>query len=152
MRIFLFVLILASCAHYPKATLLSVITKDPEASIQTFPVKTRSDAKRIIQNRHNYLRILFEQSVDPYYGKPKWSEECLKANRIGSIKEDKHSVILWSELVIKDNKEGYCPGEKDSKTANVLLVFCEGDDKVQEFKFSSNLNFNPHGTLICPKD
>lgn len=150
MRFTLLILILlSSCASKPKTSLLGLLAKDPQASMQSHPAKSRMDAKRIIQNRQNYLRILFEQSVDPYYGKPKWSDECLSANRIGSIEEAKESIVLWSQLILKDQKEGFCPGDKEAKASHVLMVYCEGSGTVQEYKFSAEIQFNLKEIQFC---
>lgn len=145
-------LILQSCSHTPKKSLLKLISKDPEASFKTYPANSPIEARRIIQNKFNFLRMLFEQSYDPYYGKPKWAENCLKANTIGSIIESEESIYLHSKLILKDNKEGFCPEDKDTVESNVLMVFCKNSSAVQEYRFSQRVKFDPGSISLCTKN
>lgn len=143
--------ILFSCAHQPKKSLQSYILQDGSAQHQKIRVKDKTEARRIIHNKYNYLKILFEQSVDPYYGQPKWSASCLAENNIGSVVENDVVIFNLSSLVLKDGKEGFCSSEKNSERKNILYVFCTGDDSVNEYRWNSKIVINPENVDFCKK-
>jgi hypothetical protein len=109
----------------------SVASPPTNAIIRHIPVDSSEQAKKIIENHVRYLRMLFEQSRDPYYGTPKWSEECLKANVVGERMNAGSSFSSASTLIL-DSKgtPGHCKGESH----RVIMLFCSGAKEVQEIK------------------
>lgn len=91
--------------------------------------------------------MLFEQSRDPYYGTPKWPEECLKANVIGERKSVGAALISVSQLVL-DSKglPGHCAGTSHT----VVMLYCDGQSVIQELKIPNPppAGFNP--VSLCP--
>lgn len=72
---------------------------------------SRKDIEHKLQNRFNYLRMLFEQSTDPYFGNKRWAESCLKENHWSEVKKTDKGMFLVAHLFLNSNKEaGYCPG------------------------------------------
>lgn len=109
----------------------SVASAPSNAIIRRIPVDSSEQAKKVIENHVRYLRMLFEQSRDPYYGTPKWSDECLKANVVGE-RLDVGSSFSSSSTLILDSKgaPGHCKGESHA----VIMLFCSGAKEVQEIK------------------
>ena len=118
-------------------TPVGAATAVPEdVTIKKIAVESRDQAKKVLGNHQRYLKLLFEQSRDPYYGKFKWSEDCLKKNVIGTIVETKTSLLVQSELLLDSTrKPGVCVGKRYSYG----MIFCDGADHVNEFSI-------PHGT------
>lgn len=114
----------------------SVASLPSHAVVRRIPVDSSDQAKKVIENHVRYLRMLFEQSRDPYYGTPKWSEACLKANVIGDRIELEQSFSSTSTLIL-DSKgtAGHCKGE----TYSVIMLFCAGSNEVQEIKVPQSL-------------
>jgi hypothetical protein len=89
---FLGLLILSSCTtRIPLGAMR-------DALIRKYPVNDRTEALALIQSRYNYLKLLFEQSREPYYGENKWTEECLKENVVGPIEDNNSSISMNSGL------------------------------------------------------
>lgn len=101
------------------------------AKIHTIAVSSKKEARAVIENKIRFLNILFEQSQDPYYGKLKWSEDCLKQNKIGKL-EIGDSLMLASSILYldSDGNPGLCSG----KLFNVTLVYCYANNAVKEIK------------------
>ena len=118
---------------------------------RTIPVADRKAAKAYLQNQVNYLKILFEQSKDPYYGQPKWTEECLKTNRIGEIENFDGGLLVLSDLLLdEEGNPGFCPeAPEESFRAYSLLLYCEPQKQVQEMKIRYEDGLVLKGTDLC---
>lgn len=89
-------------------------------------------ANKWVQNKINFLGNIFEQSRDPYYGTPQWSEKCLEENLIGQIIATNHSLRSDSVLYLNQSGEaGFCEGQR----YNYVLLVCKGEDFVREYRF-----------------
>lgn len=83
------------------------------------------DGKSFIQRKHRYYELLFEQHRDPYYGTPRWSENCLKENVIGKVVEKNNMIMLSSDLYLNaDGEAGYCPEHSQAKKYRIIYLAC----------------------------
>ena len=112
----LFILsLLISCASSLEKKLpanTTVITKEHASA---------KEARNFVRNKWNYLFLLFEQSHDPYYGTPRWQEECLKKNTIGKIHENKGNLAFLSRFLLDEKKE---PGHCEGVDTEVIFLYC----------------------------
>jgi len=117
------------------------------AAVRRIPVDSKDQAKKVIENHVRYLRLLFEQSRDPYYGTPKWSDECLKANEIGESAAAGAALLSVSNLILDSKSQpGHCKGVSHT----VVMLYCDGQKEVQEIKIPNPppAGFGPRG--LCP--
>lgn len=111
-----------------KTVLLLLLTacasgEKPVAGIERHQRKfsTPNEAQNFISNKARYLTLLFEQSHDPYYNTPKWSEDCLARNQIGKVENRNGHVVFRSRLLLDSQGEaGNCNG----KPMDVIYVQC----------------------------
>lgn len=123
---FLFFLIL-SCSGVPKKD------QDSRAPHKVHTFMTVREAQNYITNKSRYLNLLFEQSHDPYYNTPKWSEECLQRNRIGKIVNQNSAYYLSNHLVLSPSGDsGQCQGID----THVIYLQCGESATVNEFHCS----------------
>jgi hypothetical protein len=142
----LFFLVACSMAE----TLEKRVEKAGPLVMKSIPVKSRSEANKYIQNQRNYLILLFEQSRDPYYGVPKWKDECLKANRIGDIIETQSAIVLSSRLYLDPKgNPGFCFGDPAIVYGQQIIVYCEGDNVVKDMSFKTTKGLDHTKYKIC---
>ncbi len=117
---------------------------------KSIPVFSRLEAKKYIQNQRNYLVLLFEQSRDPYYGTPKWSEECLRENIIGDVKEERQHIIFSSMLYFdKTGSAGFCSVNKSASAGQRIVIYCEGDKNVKDMSVLTTNELNLEKFNLC---
>lgn len=139
-----------SYACTTRPSYLSTIKSNPKIKIKVHDIHTPKDAQYFIQNQLNFLGLLFQQSRDPYYGTPKWSEKCLKENVIGKIKHSPDG--FWVESVLYLDASGF-PGhcsETMGATESVLIfVFCQKEANLLEIKYPMIEKLNSMNTNLC---
>lgn len=118
-----FLFLLFSCATARK-------TSFPEnAEIKVREFSSPKEAQNFIRNKSNYLKLLFEQSFDPYYGTPKWPLDCLAKNKISGVEEAQGNVFFSSELIQNPSGEaGFCEGN----LRDVIFLQCKDEPRVYE--------------------
>lgn len=117
---YFFFFLLFSCATAKLPTTAKVTEKN---------FSTAEEARHFVKNRLTYLRLLFEQSFDPYYNTPKWDPACLVANQIGKLQEKNGSLWFVSRLFLNENGDvGFCSG----KMTEITLLHCPGEKKTYE--------------------
>lgn len=103
------------------------------------PVASAKEARHHIQNKLNFLTMLFAQSRDPYYGTPKWTLDCLKENKIGQLEETKNGIQAISELYLgSDGSPGFCPGSPEATKSSLVYVYCFDQDSLWEIRDDEN--------------
>lgn len=124
-KLIILALFTVACSNLPKY-----------AAVKKIPAKTEKDASFVIQNQLNFLTMLFEQSRDPYYGVPKWTEKCLKENKIGSIVKIKNGIQAVSELYFdQSGSPGHCSDSSVTVAKGYLIyLYCDKQTEVQEIK------------------
>lgn len=113
--------------------------------VNSYPAENFPEARKVITLKTNYMRLLFEQSYEPSFGIPKWTDECLKANRIGPAQIEGSEIFSISELFVHFNGSlGHCEEGPRVFKAHHILVYCPVYKEVIEYKFSYDptLNFN----------
>ena len=118
-----------------------------DAKVRTIDVSSAEQAKKVIDNHVRFLKLLFEQSRDPYYGKLKWSEECLKANQVGERIEVGDSMVSNSTLLL-DSRGG--PGNCGGTSHAVIMLYCPGAKEVHEIKFAGPVSSGLGPEEYCP--
>jgi hypothetical protein len=125
------ILIAASCSTY-KESILNVAEQTKYSVIKKTPATSKEEAANILQKRFNYLTLMYEQSRDPYYGHPKWSEYCLKMTKIGSVTKNE-GVTSVSELYVDGNgNPGFCPEDPMAIHAFEVGFYCEIEQTVYQ--------------------
>jgi hypothetical protein len=111
---------------------------------KSIPVSTRDEARKVINNKINFIKMIFEQSTDPYFGTPRWSEYCLKLNSIGTPIETTNGIQVFSTLVLNSVGEpGYCSDAETQTRSHVVYIYCEGSKRVLEITY-------PFGPVTTP--
>ncbi len=100
----------------------------------------------MIRRRQRYLEILYEQSIEPYYGTPKWPEACLRETQIGKIVNGLAVSMLY--LDAKGNPGG-CPGTEGSRKIFMVMVYCPEKKSVRELQFDYNLDLVFELAALC---
>jgi hypothetical protein len=138
--------LLASCSSVS----LEKQLKDVPGTITHKRILPEAEARKKIMSHRNYLHFLFEQSRDPYYGTPKWSEECLTANQIGQVIEDKNQIALISELFLNSQGDaGYC-NEFDGRYAGYdVWVYCRNSGELLDMTFQKQSGVVPRVGQLC---
>ena len=103
------------------------IPKDAKVTSKTF--SSPAEARNFVRNKWNYINILYEQSRDPYYGTPRWPEECLKRHEFGKISDHFGNTFFLSRLLLNDKDE---PGDCNGKAADVAYLQCKDESSVRE--------------------
>ncbi len=130
---------LISCAQLPKT-----------AKIRRIPVTGEAQAQAVIGNQIGFLKDLFKQSYDPYYHLPKWEAQCLAANQIGDLPKASAALKSVSELWLKNNEAGYCPGKDGSVHSYVIFEYCPGEGAVVEVKVPVQEGLALKDASVCP--
>jgi hypothetical protein len=117
-----------------------------KTTMKEIEVDSGEQAKKIITNRIRYLNLLFEQSRDPYYGKLKWSPECLASNKVGKLEESEGSLFFRSQLYLDDKgREGVCKGA----LSEVIMSYCKNEKVVRETKTQLDLKAKKTVKDLC---
>jgi hypothetical protein len=132
---FLAFLMFSGCAGKGKGRSVQDILKLEQGQVRKIPVASRDEARKIMGNHLNFLKLLFEQSHDPYYGKPRWSVECLQINQVGEIIESSTSLQSLSTLLLGPNGHaGHCSENDAVKKSHLIYVWCESSPELIELK------------------
>jgi hypothetical protein len=144
------VLSLISCSSVPKKKNWQQLDARPGYQIKSIPVVSRAEALKVIGNKLNFIKMIFEQSLDPYFGTPRWSEACLEINRLGEIVTTEKEIQSSSLLILNASGEpGYCNDRSDHVSTQVIYLYCEGDKHVLEIKFIHQGTNKKHEGMLC---
>ncbi len=125
------IFVAVSCSTH-KDGLLKLAQETKYSVIKKTPASSKEEAAKHLQNRFNYLTLMYEQSRDPYYGHPKWSEYCLKMTKIGSVTKS-DGVTSVSELYVDDKgNPGLCPEDPMAIHAFEIGYYCEQEKTVYQ--------------------
>jgi hypothetical protein len=148
-RYLLILLVLTSCASSKKDQLKSYKTL-PGYTEKMIPVASKDEARKVISNRTNFLKMIFEQTKDPYFGTLRWSEYCLSLNKIGLVTESPKGIQSISQLILNQNGEpGFCRDHVDHVPSRLILVYCEGMSAVIEIKLDNVIENNISSADLC---
>ena len=138
-RLYPLIFILVSCSAVP--------TLPRNRTIRKIPVDSRDQAVKVVDNHVRFLKMLFQQSRDPYYGKLKWPEECLKANQVGE-RIEVGEVLVSNSLLLLDSRG--VPGNCDGSKHTVIMLYCPGAKDVQDIRFPSPVLPRFRSEDYCP--
>lgn len=131
----LFSFVFAACSstgRAPAPSLQTALTGRAQ-NIISQPVSEIAEAEAILNRKKNYFRALFEQSFDPYYGTPKFDEQCLKENTIGEIFKTSGGIFLPMVLALDSKFEaGFCTSSKSLPISlnHMIYFFCSSSKSV----------------------
>lgn len=147
---YIILIILTSCASTKKVSIFDLAQNTKYSIVRKINASTTEEANKILQSRFNYLTLLFEQSRDPYYGQPKWSESCLRENIIGAIAKNKSELVSVSQLYV-DGKggPGFCPENPYALKAYEVSFYCEKEQTVYQITIPSKENFDLKKVGLC---
>ena len=105
------------------------------------------------ESRRAFLLDFYRQSKDPYFGSNRWSDECLRRNRIGEITQNSNGVSFRSQLTADVNlKTGICT--QDSIDVVQLVGYCKSSRIFYDFvltgKNSDRFTFECPDKLVVP--
>ena len=130
--------------------LVSCATRLPGQLQKKIPVASSEEAGHVIQNKMNFLNMLFEQTRDPYYGVPKWTELCLKENKIGVIQKTKHGLQSVSELYLdQSDSPGQCPENPRATKKYLVYLYCSGSDSLLQILYPITTNAHELSNDLC---
>jgi hypothetical protein len=134
-RYLLPLLLLVSCSS--SKTNWNNLKNEANYRAKLIPVNSRDEARKVINNKVNFIKMLFEQSKDPYFGTPRWSNYCLEINKIGTVTESTKGIQAISVLVLNQTGDpGYCNDRPDQARSRLIYLYCDGMDNVMEIKQS----------------
>lgn len=140
---------LASCASSKKDQLKTFKTLRGYSE-KMIPAASKDEARKVINNRTNFLKMIFEQTKDPYFGTLRWSEYCLSLNKIGLVTESPKGIQSISKLILNQNGEpGFCRDHIDQVPSRLILVYCEGMSSVLEIKLDDLTENNISSVDLC---
>ena len=132
-----------------KEGLFQHVTKDAYL-VKFTPAPTYNDGQRIVTAKTHFIDIVFEQSREPVYGIPKWTDQCLKENKSGKIKYDEEKMYSVSEVYIHYNGSiGHCESAPHVFKAHYVVVYCPIYKEVIEYKFSYDPSLNFEDIDLC---
>jgi len=108
------------------------------------PAKDAAQARLVIANRHQYLKDFFTQSIDPYFGTPRWTEECLQRNRIGKVEAHGNQISLTSSLTF-DSRFNFGSCGQSARPGLQIYIYCENAASVIE---ANIVNENPSSRTL----
>jgi hypothetical protein len=117
-----FVIALAGCAS-PSALPLGL-------QVTTTDFASEQEASAYLGHQQKYFQLTFEQSHDPYYGTPRWSEDCLRDNQIGSIEKKGGHELIVSQFYYR-GAIGFCKQDVQVSLLRYVLVKCQGKAQVK---------------------
>ncbi len=129
-KFFLFVVLIVSCAHRPTGT--ETLAHTPPVKVKFVKVDNLERARVVMNNKLAYIRSIFEQSHDPYYGAEQWTEKCIKENVIGEIRETSQGLFANSKLYLNDQLEnGFCSNDPNAKPYHRVYYYCLGATEIK---------------------
>ena len=144
--IFCFVSLLLGCMSCSQSS-ISSRPNTPSPSVDLEKLLSQRQANRISQDvsgnpealallrrKQSYYKALFQQSFDPYYGTPKFSEECLQENSISEIVTTDRGAFLAMTLVLSPTGDaGYCSKSDIAGITRSHMVYlvCGSETRVQ---------------------
>jgi hypothetical protein len=136
-RLLLPLLILVSCSTTSK-TSWKTLKNEAKYQEKLIPVTSKDEARKVINNKVNFIKMLFEQSKDPYFGTPRWTEQCMSINKIGSVTEFPNGIQAISVLILDHTGEpGFCNDKPNQAQSSLIYLFCDGMKNVLEIKYPS---------------
>jgi hypothetical protein len=76
---------------------------------QLSKVESSNSSKAMVTNRHRYLKDLFQQSKDPYFGTDRWSADCMSRNKIYDLETNADGFKYRAQLTAsQDLRTGFC--------------------------------------------
>jgi hypothetical protein len=143
-------LALTACSSVHKTSIFDLAKNTQYSNIKSIKATNEDEARRVLQGRYNYLTLMFEQSRDPYYGHPKWTESCLQGNKIGFISKVKDPVMSVSELYVDDKgNPGFCPESLFAIKAYEIYFYCEQDNSVYQVTLPLDKAIDLNKVSLC---
>lgn len=124
---YFFILIIASC---------STAIPLPKKTVKEFSVSSKLEARKILETRQRYLKLLFENNEMPIDMEKKWTQSCVEENIVGEVEDAQDNLMLVSELYLDSAlKEGFCSDKFYVRKYYVAYVYCEDQGKVLDIRF-----------------
>ncbi len=144
--IFFFLLLLAAACAGTSGSRDRALVYLADSKVKEIPVSSPEQGKMVIENQVRFLKLLFTQSRDPYYGRPKWSEKCLAENRVGELTDKQGVLESVSELYLdRDSNPGVCSGTKYTRR----LIYCPSGKFVYSLTTPVQGQVTVNGTDLC---
>jgi hypothetical protein len=148
-RLLLPLLILVSCSSSSK-TNWKTLKNEANYREKLIPVSSREEARKVINNKVNFIKMIFEQSKDPYFGTPRWSDQCMSINKIGTVTDSPNGIQAISFLILDHSGEpGFCNDRSNQARHSLIYLYCDGMKNVLEIKYPSLKEFEPASDDLC---
>jgi hypothetical protein len=134
-----------------KSTFVQEIANLKLRSIKSFHVSSTEDAKKYFEKTEKFLKLIFEQSKNPFTAYPRWTDQCLAENIIGTIKEEEKHITMESSLLMNYfGSIGNCSNSSYAKKGVYLILYCKGSQEILEFKYPAVHALNLKEYVLCP--
>lgn len=142
-------LLITGCSS-KKAKLSELASIDEKFVVKEIPVEDEKEALARINNRLNYLKLLFEQSLDPYHETPKWEAHCYEDNRPGKAERNGEIIYSVSRLYFDSRKyEGFCSDKFYASPGYSIDVYCPDKKILRQYKFLSAKKISVETLDLC---
>lgn len=118
--------------------------KDRQIYSRKYNVSDENEARKMIQNRLDFLHRLYKPSPDPVAESSIITPQCIKENRIGSLYEDSKTIMAASTLHVDHfGNVGVCASDFKTRRMHSIYLFCKGDNYVLDLQFKYEPDFEP---------
>jgi len=139
-------LTVTGCSSLKRTSIFEIADNTKYSVVKKIPAQNEDEAKKVMIGRHNYLRLMFEQSRDPYYGHPKWTDTCLQSNKIGTVSD----MSLVSELYVDGNgNPGFCPENPMALKAYEIFFYCKKESSVYQVTIPQKESLDLKKVSLC---
>lgn len=146
----IFLLSITACSSLHKKSIFELADKTKYSVVKKTNALNVDEAKKILQSRFNYLTMLFEQSRDPYYGHPKWTDYCLQSNKIGPVTKTQNAIMSVSEIYVDGSgNPGFCPENPYALKAYEIAFYCENEQMVYQISLPSKDKLDLQKVSLC---
>lgn len=126
--------------------------KDRQIYSKKYIVSNENEARKIIQNRLSFLHYLYRPSPDPIAENSLITPECIKENRIGTLHEDKNTIMAASTLHVDlYGNVGACATDFKTNRVQAIYLHCKRDNYVLiiHFKYEPDFEEKVSGLEFC---
>jgi hypothetical protein len=107
--------------------------KDVLIKIKKTQVENDLEGSRMVHNKQQFIKKLYQQSTDPYYGTKRFDESCLRENEIFNISSQQDSVLFSADLTASDDYEiANCRTPNEIYKVKLIYGFCKSSSFVNE--------------------
>lgn len=94
---------------------------------------SEDEAAKLIGQKHNFIRMTYEQFYDPIFQSLKWTENCREQNNPGEIRNEDSFILLHSIIFTgPDFRPGFCPDHEGARKTSFVMLYCKETKKLMQ--------------------